>query len=99
MSRYWTPVKRQGVIEGYHPKYSPHKRTAAWEEARALRASRRVTFGVHQQGRDKGGFIAKKSVVNNQVRVTMHDPGAIDRWLWMEAHKKDDDSNSDSKGT
>lgn len=93
MSRYWQPVKTQGAVSGYRLKANAHKRTAAWDEARALRLLSRKT--VEQQPRDKSGFISRKSVVNGSVRVSMYDPGTIDRWLWMEAHKKDDDS----KGT
>lgn len=93
MSRYWRPVKTQGAITGYSPKATPHKRTAAWTEARALRLLNRKT--VKEQPRDKSGFITRKTVENGNVRVRMIDPGTIDRWLWTEAHKKDDDS----KGT
>jgi hypothetical protein len=90
VSRYWQAERKQGVVEGYHRKAHPHKRTAAWEEARALRKLLRKN--TEQQGRDKCGFIAKKVVVGGQVFTSMHDPGVIDRWLWTEAHQKDDDS-------
>jgi hypothetical protein len=87
VSRYWQPLKTQGVVTSYRRKASPHQRTAAWDEARALRLLRRSK--VEKQPRDGGGFIPKK---DENGHVTMYDPGEIDRFLWSETADNSADS-------
>lgn len=61
----------------YYARSHTKPLTPAWQAARARRAELRK--GVQEQKRDPQGFILKQS----GARVIIHDPGRIDRWLYL----------------
>ena len=66
-------------------KYRPKKYTDAWDAARGVRAAHRSS--TPQQSRNKEGFIVKVDPATGTA--VLHDPGEIDRWLWMQANPDD----------
>lgn len=80
MSRFYRGPDKHG---NYHRRAGA-RRSATWNERRLIRKSRRA--GLPVQGRDKQGFIPK--LVDG--RTVMHDPGVIDRWLWLQNYPDTD---------
>lgn len=66
------------------PEQWVRKYTDSWAAARQRRSQDRTAAG--EQTRNDGGFIVKR--IPDGVRL--HDPGRIDRYLWMQAHAKEE---------
>lgn len=84
MSRYYTwrgdvLVRRQSTWV--------HEYTAPWLAARQRRSQSRTEAHLEEQPRGDGGFIIKRTGDGTRL----HDPGRIDRYLWVHAHNMEDE--------
>lgn len=67
------------------PRSPGRKHSPVWQMVRRARAERRLAAPTAMQNRDDLGFIIKVTPAG----VRLHDPGPIDRYLWIRATRKD----------
>jgi len=82
MSRHYQVTRGEVAHRKMHPK----KRSEKWEEARAKRRAKRQR--LPEQPRNEEGYIVKEVVIGSTVTKVLHDPGEIDRELYLRQRRQ-----------